>query len=87
MELGTWDQAISPSMHQDVLDRADLAKKLGRERFAAVVFAAAEELVECEEFWDMATSLIAGNLAFEAPTEVSMSGPGHFKITVKIEAP
>ena len=87
MELGTWAQAIAPSMQQDVLDRAELAGKLGRSRFASVIFQAAEELVESDEFWNMATALIAGSLAFDAPTEVSMSGPDGFKITVKIEAP
>jgi hypothetical protein len=87
MELGNWAQAIAPSMQQDVQDRAELAEKLGRGRFAAVVFQAAEELVESDQFWNMATALIAGDIAFGAPTEASMSGPEGFKITIKIESP
>lgn len=87
MDLGAWADAVSPSMQQDVLDRVALAEKLGKSRFASVIFAAAEELVECDEFWDMASALMAGSLAFGAQPEVSMGGPGNFKITLKIEAP
>jgi len=87
MELGTWALAIDPDQQQPLLDNAAMAKRLGRERYASVVCTAAEELVDSDEFWYMATALIAGNLAFEAPAEVSLSGLGNFKISIKIEAP
>lgn len=78
---GLFDEDDLPQLFKSI----EQAKRLGKERYGAVVFEGVEAWLENPDFSHLLTGLVIGNIAFDAEPGCSVMLNDRHRLVVKIE--